>query len=233
VPAAVPGSQNFRFRPIRGCSSGFPQTRQRLDATQNLLIYGRIRSQESSSAPMARGFGVAPSFQTSPRQGRRASPLEARRLVESLRVDVTAGAAFRLLGPAATSPMGLRNERQRAHDAGSERLPSRRSVREACAALGATKRSTASSPGASQSALRGPDGAVRALPRGRPVARRVFGEEALASVVLVSEETHYGLAITLERLRTARARGRPDREARRAWRAHARPAARVAGATPR
>jgi hypothetical protein len=89
------------------------------------------------------------------------------------------GSPFRLLGPHATRRWGKRNELQRAHDARYERLLSRRSVREACAALGATRRSTASSPGASKSALRGPDGAARKLPRAsraRPLNGPRFAE---------------------------------------------------------
>ena len=81
--------------------------------------------------------------------------------------------------PHATRRWGKRDELQRANHARRERLLSGRSVREACAALGATRRSTASSTGASKSALRGPDGAARKLPRAsraRPLNGPRFAE---------------------------------------------------------
>ena len=71
-----------------------------------------------------------------------------------------------LLGPTCNSPMGWVSAFRRGHDTSRECVPPRRSVREARAALGTTRRSTTSSPGASKSAPRGPDGAARTLPRG-------------------------------------------------------------------
>jgi hypothetical protein len=78
--------------------------------------------------------------------------------------------------------MGWVSAFRRAHDTSLECVPPRRSVREARPALGATRRSAASSPGTSKSAPRGPDGAARTSPppnRARPLKGPRFAERRL------------------------------------------------------